>query len=399
MEHTLQEKYGLKRVINASGRMSILGVSVPSDTVMEAMKAGGQRYVEIADLVDKSGERAADLLGAEAAVIVNSASSGIALCTAACVTRGSRRQSLRLHQEPLPANEIVMLKGHNVQYGAPVEAMIYLGGGKVIEAGYANEGHAWQLEEAISDRTAAVLYVKSHHTVQKNMLSVEEAWLVAQRRGVPLIVDAAAEEDLQRYVTCSDLVIFSGSKALEGPSSGLVAGKRTYVEWVKMQLHGIGRSMKVGKETMFGLLQALEEYMSRCRQADPSGQSSGDDDGLLQTLLPLNEMPGLRVSLVADEAGRAIRRGRIHVDAEAAGLNALQLAERLRTGEIAIYTRDYGVRQGYFDIDPRPLQGDDIAVLAAAIRDIAAQAAGEAAGQRLKPGESAKREGTGGEKA
>jgi len=392
MEHTLQAKYGLKRVINASGRMSILGVSAPSDTVMEAMKAGGQRYVEIADLVDKSGEHAARLLGAEAAMIVNSASSGIALCTAACVTRGSRRLSLRLHQEPLPANEIVMLKGHNVQYGAPVESMVYLGGGRVVEAGYANEGHAWQLEEAIGERTAAVLYVKSHHAVQKNMLSVEEAWLVAQRRGVPLIVDAAAEEDLARYASCSDLVIFSGSKAIEGPSSGLVAGKRTYVEWVKMQLHGIGRSMKVGKETMFGLLQALEEYMER--------QEAGDrGEAQLQALLPLNEVPGLRVTVVADEAGRAIFRGRVQVDAAAAGLTAQQLAEALRVGEIAVYTRDYGVRQGYFDIDPRPLQGDDIEVIAAAVRRLVAVAASGGTPQERKPVGTAEREQTGGTKA
>ena len=53
MGHSLNAKYGLKRVINASGRMSILGVSAPTDTVMDAMKHGGQNYVEIADLVDK----------------------------------------------------------------------------------------------------------------------------------------------------------------------------------------------------------------------------------------------------------------------------------------------------------------------------------------------------------
>lgn len=48
MANTMNAKYGLKRVINASGRMSILGVSAPTDSVMEAMKSGGQNYVEIA---------------------------------------------------------------------------------------------------------------------------------------------------------------------------------------------------------------------------------------------------------------------------------------------------------------------------------------------------------------
>lgn len=364
MANSWHAKYGLKRVINASGRMSILGVSAPTDTVMEAMKQGGQQYVEIADLVDKAGDRIAGILGSEAAVVVNSASSGIALSVAAIVTQGNRRLSERLHQEPIARNEIVMLKGHNVQYGAPVETMVYLGGGKVVEAGYANEGKAEHIEDAIGERTAAILYVKSHHAVQKNMISVEEAWEIAQRRGVPLIVDAAAEEDVRKYVKCADLAIYSGSKAIEGPTSGIVGGKRQYVEWLKVQLHGIGRSMKVGKETTFGLLQALDEYMVK-------EDTSEREKEALQALAPLNDLAGVQVSIVQDEAGRAIYRGRVRIDPALAGTTAVRLAKALQEGDIAIYTRDYGVRQGYFDIDPRPLQGDDIHIIASRIRELA----------------------------
>ncbi|WP_191566330.1 DgaE family pyridoxal phosphate-dependent ammonia lyase [Metabacillus idriensis] len=363
MANSLNAKYGLKRVINASGRMSILGVSAPTDTVMDAMKQGGQRYVEIADLVDKAGDYAADILGSEAAVIVNSASSGIALSVAALVTKGNRRKSERLHQELIPQNEIIMLKGHNVQYGAPVETMIFLGGGKLVEVGYANEGKAEHVEDAISENTAAILYVKSHHAVQKNMISVEEAWEVAKRKGIPLIVDAAAEEDLQKYVKYSDLAIYSGSKAIEGPTSGIVGGKRTYIEWLKVQLHCIGRSMKVGKETTFGLLQALDEYGVK---EDKSEQ----EKDALQVLMPLKEIQGVNVTIVQDEAGRAIFRARIQIDPEQANTTAKDVAAGLREGDIAIYTRDYGVRQGYFDIDPRPLQGDDIHVIEAKIREL-----------------------------
>jgi L-seryl-tRNA(Ser) seleniumtransferase len=363
MANSLNVKYGLKRVINASGRMSILGVSAPTDTVMDAMKQGGQNYVEIADLVDKAGDYVARILGSEAAVIVNSASSGIALSVAAIVTQGNRRKSLRLHQEDISKSEIIMLKGHNVQYGAPVETMIYLGGGKLVEVGYANEGRAEHIEDAISENTAAILYVKSHHAVQKNMISVEEAWEIAQRNGVPLIVDAAAEEDIQKYVKYSDLAIYSGSKAIEGPTSGIIGGKQTYIEWVKVQLHGIGRSMKVGKETSFGLLQALDEYGQK---EDKSEQ----EKELLQTLMPLNELEGVNVTIVQDEAGRAIFRARIQIDPKQAHITAQEVNTGLREGEIAIYTRDYGVRQGYFDIDPRPLQNDDIEVIKSNIREL-----------------------------
>lgn len=363
MAHSLNAKYGLKRVINASGRMSILGVSAPTDTVMEAMKQGGQQYVEIADLVDKAGDYIAGVLGSEAAVIVNSASSGIALSVAAVVTQGQRRASDRLHQDPIAKNEIIMLKGHNVQYGAPVETMVYLGGGSIVEVGYANEGRKYHIEDAINANTAAILYVKSHHCVQKNMISVEEAWEIAQRRGIPLIVDAAAEEDIRKYVQVSDLAIYSGSKAIEGPTSGIVGGKRKYIDWVKVQLHAIGRSMKVGKETSFGLLQALDEYMNKTDKSE-------EEKASLQVLEPLSNLPGIKVSVVQDEAGRAIYRGRILIDEQTAGISATAVNDQLREGDIAIYTRDYGLRQGYFDIDPRPLQGDDMQVIAARISEI-----------------------------
>jgi len=363
MASSLNAKYGLKRVINASGRMSILGVSAPTDTVMEAMKRGGQQYVEIADLVDKAGDYIAGILGSEAAVVVNSASSGIALSVAAIVTKGNRRTSERLHQDPIAVNEIIILKGHNVQYGAPVETMVYLGGGKLIEVGYANEGKASHIEDAIGPNTAAILYVKSHHCVQKNMISVEEAWEVAQRNGIPMIVDAAAEEDLQKYVRYSDLAIYSGSKAIEGPTTGIVGGKRQCIEWLKVQLHGIGRSMKVGKESTFGLLQALDEYVDK-------KDNSEQEKAALQTLMPLNDVTGVQVTIVQDEAGRAIFRARVKIDPAATGTDAAQVVAGLQGGDIAVYTRDYGVKQGYFDIDPRPLQGDDIEVIASRIREL-----------------------------
>lgn len=363
MTNLLNAKYGLRRVINGSGRMSILGVSSPTDTVMEAMKQGGQHYIEIEDLVNKAGAYIAKILGAEDAVVVNSASSGIALSIAALVTQGNRFKSARLHQEKIAKNEIVMLKGHNVQYGAPIETMVYLGGGKLVEVGYANEGSQEHIEENIGENTAAILFVKSHHAVQKNMLSVEDTWEVAKRNNLPLIVDAAAEEDLHRYIDVSDLAIYSGSKAIEGPTSGIVGGKEKYVKWVKLQLHYIGRSMKVGKESTFGLLQALDEYENK-------EDRSAEEKEVLKRFMPLAEKEGVNVTIVQDEAGRAIFRARIQIDAQKTGISAEEVVERLREGEIAVYTRDYGAKQGFFDIDPRPLQEDDIHVILAKLKKI-----------------------------
>jgi L-seryl-tRNA(Ser) seleniumtransferase len=195
------------------------------------------------------------------------------------------------------------------------------------------------------------------------MISIEEAWEVAQANHVPLIVDAAAEEDLKKYVQVSDLAIYSGSKAIEGPTSGIVAGKRAFIEGVKVQLHGIGRSMKVGKETTFGLLQALDEYYDKTDNSEKEKAS-------LQVLKSLESIEGVKVTIVQDEAGRSIFRARIQIDPAVTRTTAKVVNDKLRNGDIAIYTRDYGIRQGFFDIDPRPLQGDDIDVIVAHLKVI-----------------------------
>lgn len=355
MQHSLYQKYGLKKVINASGRMTKLGVSTPSDTVLEAVKLGAQNYIEMADLVEKAGKHVASLLGTESAIVVNSASSGIVLAVAGMVTKGKRRLAERLHQEKIVDNEIVIFKGHNVQYGAPIESMISLGAGKIIEAGYANEGTAQQLKEAITEHTAAILYVKSHHAVQKNIISLDEAWGVARANNIPFIVDAAAEEDFIKYAKVTDIAIYSGSKALQGPTSGIVAGKEMYINWIKTQTDFIGRSMKVGKESVFGLIQALDEYVI-------NKDVKANTEAPLTKLKSLISITGVNVEIIRDEAGRDIERARIYID-PSTGTTAKKVDDQLRNGDIAIYTRNHNVNLGFFDIDPRPLREDDIDII------------------------------------
>lgn len=262
------EKYDLKQVINTSGRMTALGVSTPRPEVVEAAMAGMNHYFEMKDLVNKTGDYIAKLLEVEGATVVSCASAGIALSVAGVLVKDSDWLLENLHVTPIENNEIVLPRGHNVNFGAPVGTMVALGGGKLVEAGYANECSAAQLAAAITPRTAAILYIKSHHCVQKSMLSVEQAAVVARTHNLPLIVDAAAEEDLQYYYRVgADLVIYSGAKAIEGPTSGLVIGKTQYVEWVKRQTAGIGRAMKVGKEGILGLTCAIELYLNAQKES------------------------------------------------------------------------------------------------------------------------------------
>ncbi len=144
------EKYHLKQVINTSGRMTALGVSTPRPEVVEAAMAGMNQYFEMKDLVNKTGEYIARLLDVEGATVVSCASAGIAQSVAAVLVKDSDWLLENLHVTPIENNEIVLPKGHNVNFGAPVGTMVALGGGKLVEAGYANECSAQQLAAAIT---------------------------------------------------------------------------------------------------------------------------------------------------------------------------------------------------------------------------------------------------------
>ncbi|HHH1842713.1 TPA: DgaE family pyridoxal phosphate-dependent ammonia lyase [Yersinia enterocolitica] len=347
---SVYEKYQLKHVINASGRMTMLGVSTPRQDVVEAVELGLNHYFVMKDLVNQTGAYIAKLLNVESAVVVSCASVGIAQSVAAVIVKDNANLLVNLHAAPHTVpHEIVLPKGHNVNFGAPVDTMVTLGGGKVVEAGYANECLPEQLEAAITPNTAAILYIKSHHCVQKSILSVEQAVVIARKHQLPLIVDAAAEEDLQCYYQMgADLVIYSGAKAIEGPTSGLVLGKKIYVDWVKLQSNGIGRAMKVGKEGILGLTRAIESYITLEKE---TGQQ------MIEKMTPfisqLNTIDGVSAKVVWDAAGRDIARTEISFDEAKIGRSTPDLVDALKNGDIAIYFRAYKANEGKIEVDVR----------------------------------------------
>ncbi|WP_078393148.1 DgaE family pyridoxal phosphate-dependent ammonia lyase [Shouchella patagoniensis] len=349
----MSSDYGLKKTINASGRMTILGVSTLSEAVLSGIAYGGKHYFEMAELYKRSGELVAAHCQSESAMITNSASAALTLAIAGLITKEDPYLVEHLHKEaPKLANEIILMKGHNVDYGAPIETMVYLGGGIVKEVGYANGCKPEHVIHAVNEKTAAVLFVQSHHCVQKNMPTLESIYKVCKEKNIPLIVDAAAEDGISTFSEVSDLVIFSGSKAIEGPSCGILAGKNEFVSYAVAHRSYIGRAMKVGKETVFGLLAALDEYGQKT-------MSLAEQHDVVKVFDALNQLEGVRVETTEDPAGRPIVRARVHVDSDLGKMSAVKLVELLKKGDIPIYTRDYHANEGHIDLDPRPLLDGD----------------------------------------
>ena len=162
-------------------------------------------FFEVKDLLDKTGDYLAKLIGVESAYIVNSASGAIAQSVAACVSGGKLQYILDIHNPENKKREVVICKGHNVDYGTPIEVPIGMGGGRVVEAGYANKCTLEHIEAKINENTVALIYVKSHHCVQKGMPDMKAFIELGHAHHLPVIVDAAAEEDLKAAVSYTHL--------------------------------------------------------------------------------------------------------------------------------------------------------------------------------------------------
>ncbi|MFY1066480.1 DgaE family pyridoxal phosphate-dependent ammonia lyase [Enterococcus sp. AD013-P3] len=357
------EKFGLKDVINASGRMTILGVSKVSPSVLAAQRFGGEHFFEMADLLEKTGAYLADLLDVEDAQIVSSASAGIAQSVAAVIGQGDLYHTYHPYTSRVTRREILLPKGHNVDYGTAVEVMVEMGGGRVVEAGYANMCTPEHIEMMVTANTAAVLYIKSHHTVQKSMLTVKEAAAVAHRHGLPLIVDAAAEEDLFKYIReGADLVIYSGAKAIEGPSAGLVIGKKELISWVRLQGKGIGRGMKIGKDNILGFTQAVEDYLANGSESGAAMQKR-----LVPFVAAINEISGLQATIVQDGAGRDIYRASVKVSGPK---TAKEVIQGLKLGNPAVYTREYQANNGIIEFDVRSVNENELQKIVNQLKEI-----------------------------
>lgn len=89
---------------------------------------------------------------------------------------------------------------------------------------------------------------------------------------------------------------------------------------------------------MVGLVYALENYHR--------GQAVITAEQLQPVVEAISAIHGLTADIEQDEAGRAIWRIRIRVNAQELGVDARVVEAQLRGGYIAIYARRYNLHQG-----------------------------------------------------
>ena len=152
---------------------------------------------------------------------------------------------------------------------------------------------------------------------------------VCHTKGVPVIVDAASEYDLRMFLAAgADVAIYSGHKFLGGPTSGVVAGSKDLIRACYLQNHGIGRGMKVGKETIVGVAAALTAWKTR----DHAGIRIREQSALDTWVAALADRPGVTATIVPDPTNNPLDRIKVSIDPEEARITAWNLAMRLAAG-------------------------------------------------------------------
>jgi len=257
---------GVRPLINARGTFTIISGSTMLPEVRAAMDAAARKYVHLDELADAVGARLAVLTGAEWGLVTNGCSAGLTLATAACVAGGNPDLHVRLPNLSGFAKDEAVIPAHSRNvYDAAIRAV----GLRVVEVATLAE-----FEAALGPRTALV-YIMASPRVDESPLSVKAIAPIAKAKGVPILVDAAAEiltvpnVHLQNGAT---LVAYSGGKCLRGPQTGgLLLGRKDLVRaaWVhSAPHHGVTRSLKVGKEDAIGMLMAVEMWVKRDHDAE-----------------------------------------------------------------------------------------------------------------------------------
>jgi L-seryl-tRNA(Ser) seleniumtransferase/D-glucosaminate-6-phosphate ammonia-lyase len=349
--NSIVDALNLREVVNARGPMTLSGAASMPEEVVQAMAAVSSRYVLVDELATKVARAIAAATGAEAALVTSGAAAGIVLATAACMTRSHPALASRLPDTAGLPDEVVVQAGHLVTYVRQVR----ITGARIITAGSVYPVTRADLEAAITPRTAAILHVVSHHCHPKGFVALEDVVAIGRARGVPVVVDAAAELDLRAHVaTGADLVIYSGGKAIPGPSgSGFVCGRADLIAAAKPHVDGLARAMKVGKEVMVGLLAALYVHQSRDHEK-LAREWTARCDRLVDVL---HGVPGVDIRIQRDwrlqltPGGHPLPRVEIVFEGTTSASRAHIVARRLRDGDPVILLRDYWADSGRLHLD------------------------------------------------
>ncbi len=316
---------GVRPMINCKGTFTIITGSRSLPEVKRAMLLASQEYVHLDELMDAVSARLAALTGAEWGIVTAGCSAAETLATCSAIAGGNPENIQRLPDLTGLKDEIIIPAYSRNVYDHAIRML----GVRILTVASLNE-----MESALGPRTAMVYVLACPE--DQGPLGLEPLARMAHRYDVPVLVDAAAENltpeiHLRRG---ADLVAYSGGKALRGPqAAGLLLGRKDLCRaaWLNSAPHhAFGRSMKVGKEEIMGMLAAVEGWYQRDHEAEWRQWESW-----LGTIADsVTQIPGVETRVVQPESlSNNAPRLRISWETCRLGIGGNDVYDRLLAGE------------------------------------------------------------------
>ena len=256
---------GVRPLINARGTYTIITGSETLAEVKRAMDIASRSFVHMDELMDGVGQRLAELTGAEWGIVTAGCCAAVTNCTAAAIAGGNPERMQRLPDLAGLKDEVVI---------PAYSRNVYDHAARMVGVKLVVVRDPAELEPSLTERTAMVYILAGPH--DDGPLGTRAIAQVARSKKVPVVVDAAAEiltlkpnVHLDRGATA---VAYSGGKCIRGPqAAGLLLGEKRFLQaaWINSAPHhAFGRSLKVGKEEIMGMLAAVEMWVRRDHKAE-----------------------------------------------------------------------------------------------------------------------------------
>src|SRR6478736_1419172 len=263
------DELGVTTVINCQGTMTMLGGSILRPELEAVMAMAGRHFVSIPELEVAAGKRISEMLklpDGYSALVTSGAAAAIQSGLAGILTGDNENLIRQIPDLTGMKSEVIIQKSHR----NPFDHQLRNTGIKLIEIESRDD-----LRQAVNDRTAMMHF--SNFANAAGQIKVDEWVKLAKQYNIPCMNDAAADtppvSHLWDYANMGyDLITFSGGKAMRGPQcAGLLIGRKDLVGYALLNNSPnedtIGRSQKVGKEEIIGMVKVLELYLKEDHDA------------------------------------------------------------------------------------------------------------------------------------
>ncbi len=359
-------RIGVRPFINLTATYTINGGALSRPEVKQAMEEASHYPVNIDELMEKAGERLAQLLGCESGIITSGCSAALTHATAACVAGSDPEKMLQLPNLRGLKDQVIMPKQSRNVYDHAIRTV----GVTLVEVDSREEFYA-----ALGERTAMIAVLGTAEA--KGSVRLEELVAAGHKAGVPVLVDAAAELPLVPHPYLSrgaDLVGHSGGKFLRGPQcAGMLLGRRDLVQaaWLNgAPHHAFGRAMKVGKEEIMGMLAAIEVWR---HNYDLEAEYKKWEGWYGEIGRAIMKVPGIQVKVVPPAGASPFPVLEVAWDPQQLGVTAGEVGRQLRDGEPRIFSHAEGDGHSFI-IRPVALKEGEHTIVADRLLEIFRQA-------------------------